>query len=191
MGSFRNGSKSNLLFATVPPLAAFLALLYFWLVQPLQTQLEEMRSHSAALRLLFTSKEHEQSRLADSYALLEDRQKQLQELATPIGTKPIIVLQALLELASDKQTDIKWHSPRNKYPSRSQDESENFSYQFFSVELEGQYHNLRDYLEGVCQLNHALKIDRFEIETSEKTPGIVQTRLTLKVPYEQSKNTNP
>jgi len=195
MGSIRNRKQPNFLITTVLPLAAFCALLYFWLIQPLQAQLGETRSHSPTLRLLLTSKEREQSRLDESCAFLEDQQRQLQELSTPLSTKPISVLQSLLEIASDNQTEIKWHSPRNKHPSRSQDTSEDLSYQFLSVELEGRYHNLRGYLEGVCELNHLLRIDRFEIETSKRTPGIVQARLTLQVPYQQSsrhgKNTNP
>ncbi|MGW8179980.1 MAG: hypothetical protein ACWGQW_14645, partial [bacterium] len=163
MVTIRYIKQPNLLVKTVLPLSAFCALLYFWLVQPLQDQLEEIRSHSPTLKLLLASREQEQSRLADSCAFLEERQRQLHELLAPLGTKPIKVLQALLELASDNQTDIKWHSPRNKNTSRSQDKSEDLSYQFFSVELKGQYNNLREYLEGVCHLNHVLQIDHFEI----------------------------
>lgn len=136
--------------------------------------------------------------LANSYALINRQKKHLNTLLSPLREHPISVLRKLQDLASVNRIDINWRVPWNQRPHRKQEEGEQVSYQLMTVELEGQYRNLRDYLEGVCHLEQILGIESYEIETTGgngRDPASLRTKLLLQFPSRESnhdeKITNP
>jgi len=162
-------------------------LFYFCWIHPSRQQLEDARNNISSIRLTLAEKEHKEDRLAHSSTLLENQQRQLAKMLSILRKQPPSPLQILQDLASSNEIEIGWSTPSQRGAKIGGD-TRPISHKNITVELAGQYLNLRNYFEDVCQLEWSLGIESCEIEArpepNESTN--LRAKLVLRVPTFES-----
>ena len=160
-------------------LISFCGLFYAYLIRPLRLELNEIHDNIAKMNVELEREEVERSRLKRSYAHLAAEKKHLSLLLSRVQGPSIDLLRSLEKLATSNRLEINWREPQK------QKVEEPFSHRLLAIELVGDYHDLRRYLEGVSVLDRIMSIDSYEIKAtgdSAKFANSLKAKLVLNVP---------
>jgi Tfp pilus assembly protein PilO len=160
-------------------------LLYSTLIHPLRDKLNQLQNQNSQSRDKVDEGESVKVDLAECRTLAEQEQEHLNSLFPDLQSQPISLLEAIRGLASSNRVSMEWHSPKERSRPYKKNDEELISHHSVTLELKGNYQNLRNCIELLSHLDQIYGIGDYELEVmnrhSEKANSL-KAKLTLQIP---------
>jgi Tfp pilus assembly protein PilO len=160
-------------------------LLYGTLIHPLRDKLNQVQNQIFQSRDKVAGEQSAEVDLAKCRNLVEKEQEHLNSLFPDLQSQPISLLEAIRGLASSNRVSMEWHSPKERSQPSEKSDEELISHHSVTLELKGNYQNLRNCIELLSHLDRIYGIGDYELEVmhqhSEKADSL-KAKLTLQIP---------